>query len=47
MKKAELGVIVTLLGVFLFFVNVCGFCKTFPLAGFITMSIGGPLMKEG
>ncbi len=46
MKKAEVGVIVTLLGVFLFFGNVGGFFKTFPFAGFITMGVGSALMNS-
>lgn len=46
MKKAEVGAIVTLLGLFLFFGNIGGFFRTFPFAGLIAMSIGGALMKE-
>ena len=46
MKKAEVGGVVMLLGIFLFFGNACGFFKTFPFAGFITMGVGAALMKE-
>jgi hypothetical protein len=41
------GFIVFILGLFLFFGNVAGFFKTFPLAGFITMGVGSALMKAG
>ena len=44
--KVGLGVVTILLGIFLFFGNVGGFFRTFPFAGFITMSIGGALMNE-
>ena len=44
--KAGIGIITTLLGVFLFFGNLGGFYRTFPFAGFITMSIGGAIMNN-
>lgn len=39
------GAIVFVLGVFLWFGNMLGFYRTFPLAGYITMVIGGAMWK--
>lgn len=44
--RAGIGLITSLLGVFLFFGNVGGFFRTFPFAGFITMSIGGAILND-
>ncbi len=44
--KAGIGLITTLLGIFLFFGNVGGFFRTFPFAGFITMSICGAILND-
>ena len=46
MKQAQVGLIITLLGLFFFFGNIGGFFKTFPFAGAITMALGSALMKE-
>ena len=43
--KVGIGLVTTLLGMFLFFGNVGGFLKTFPFAGFITISIGGAIIN--
>ncbi len=40
------GSIIFLFGLFLFCGNITGFFKTFPFAGFITMTLGGALIKE-
>ncbi len=44
--RSTAGSIIFLFGLFLFFGNVCGFFKTFPFAGFITMGVGSALIKE-
>jgi hypothetical protein len=44
--RAGIGLITSLLGVFLFFGNIGGFFKTFPFAGFVTMSIGGAILND-
>lgn len=43
--RVGIGLVTTLLGMFLFFGNAGGFLKTFPFAGFITMTIGGVMMN--
>ena len=44
--RVGIGLVTTLLGMFLFFGNVGGFFRTFPFAGFVTMSIGGAMMNN-
>jgi hypothetical protein len=44
--RAGIGLITSLLGVFLFFGNIGGFFRTFPFAGFVTMSIGGAILND-
>ena len=44
--RAGIGLITSLLGIFLFFGNVGGFFRTFPFAGFITISIGGAILND-
>lgn len=48
MNEARVGIgfVTFLLGIFLFFGNIGGFFRTFPFAGFITMSIGSAMMNE-
>ena len=42
-----LGVVIFVAGVVLFLGNVIGFFRTFPLAGYVTMLIGGGIYKAG
>ena len=35
------GVLVIIVGIFLFASNVIGFFRTFPLAGYLTITVGG------
>ena len=42
-----LGAVVFIAGVFLFLGNVIGFFRTFPLAGYLTMIIGGAIYRVG
>jgi hypothetical protein len=41
------GYIVFAAGIFIFCGNVFGFFRTFPLAGYLTMALGGFLIKKG
>ncbi len=47
MNEARVGIafVTFLLGIFLFLGNIGVFFRTFPFAGFITMSIGGAIMN--
>ncbi|MCW5823082.1 MAG: hypothetical protein KIT34_09785 [Cyanobacteria bacterium TGS_CYA1] len=42
-----LGIIVIIVGIFLFCGNVFGFFPTFPLVGWGTIALGGFIMKQG
>jgi len=42
-----LGIIVVVVGIFLFCGNVFGFFPTFPLVGWGTILLGGWIMKQG
>ena len=42
-----LGALTFVAGVVLFLGNVIGFFRTFPLAGYLTMLIGGGIYKAG
>ena len=42
-----LGALIFLGGVFLFLGNIIGFFRTFPLAGYGTMVIGGAVYRMG
>jgi hypothetical protein len=44
---AIIGMLLLIVGIFLFFGNITGCASTFPLAGFITMSIGSLMLKAG
>jgi len=42
-----IGGIIVAVGIFLFLGNILGFFPTFPLAGWITIMIGGAIAKSG
>jgi hypothetical protein len=42
-----LGLLILIAGIFLFIGNVSGMFRTFPLAGWITIVIGGAIMRAG
>lgn len=41
-----IGYIVVAIGAFLFCGNVFGFFHTFPLAGYLTMAVGGVIVRK-
>lgn len=42
-----IGVLIIVVGIVLWCGNVFGFLPTFPLAGYLTILIGGVIMKAG
>ena len=41
-----IGILIFIVGLFLFFGNILGFFPTFPGLGYLTMALGGFLMRK-
>ena len=42
-----IGLLILIVGIFLFIGNISGMFRTFPGAGWITIAIGGVIMRAG